>query len=135
MFAVSGVDGRGEAGRSAAGLAVALREHGKSVVVVPFDLRTSSMHRYFGVQNTVGITNVLAGDVTLDAVIAASPEVRGVSIITGGTALDPATDGLAAGEMKRVVDELRSSFGFVVADSPLCRGWQTCSPSCRSPTG
>ena len=129
VFAVSGVDGGDEASRSAAGLAVALREHGKSVVVLPFDLRTSSVHRYFGVPNTVGITNVLAGDLDLYEVIKSSPEVPGLSVIARGPALDPATDGLAAGEMKRVVEALRSSFGFAWPTHHLCRGWRTC---CRS---
>ena len=118
VFGVAAVDEEGDASRSAAGLAVALCESGKRVMAVAFDLRTSSLHRYFGVSNAMGITDVLAGEAALDEVVAGTKKVPGLSVIAGGPDTETTAELLGAGKTERVVDELRSSFDFVVADTP-----------------
>ena len=87
-------------------------------MAVAFDLRTSSLHRYFGVSNAMGITDVLAGEAALDEVVAGTKKVPGLSVIAGGPDTDTTAELLGAGKTERVVDDLRSSFDFVVADTP-----------------
>ena len=54
----------------------------------------------------------------LDEVVAGTKKVPGLSVIAGGPDTDTTAELLGAGKTERVVDDLRSSFDFVVADTP-----------------
>jgi capsular exopolysaccharide synthesis family protein len=60
----------------AANLAVALARSGEHVVLIDADLRNPSLHTRFGLDNHVGLANVLLGQVDLDdALVAPSDEI------------------------------------------------------------
>ena len=99
----------------AANLGVALAEHGGSVVVVDLDLRTPRIHTVFGVDGTLGLVDVLAGDL-LD--LALLPLDERLQVLAAGTVPPDPTSLVAGPGLERLVDELRRRFDHVVIDTP-----------------
>ncbi|HTL40552.1 MAG TPA: AAA family ATPase, partial [Pseudolysinimonas sp.] len=100
-----------------ANLAVALANTATSVVVVDADLRSSALSRLFGIHDALGLTEVLAGRVILDAVL--RPDVAGdVTVLPAGAR--PANSGelLATSAMRDLLADLRSRFDVVLVDAP-----------------
>jgi succinoglycan biosynthesis transport protein ExoP len=51
---------------TAANLAVAFARAGKRVILVDFDFRNSSIHHFFGLDQTPGLTELATGEITID---------------------------------------------------------------------
>jgi capsular exopolysaccharide synthesis family protein len=80
-------------------LAAALAEAGRSVLVLSCDFRRPRIHRMFDVEEGLGLTDVLAGGAgapSLDDVVRPT-NVRGVSLIHSGTAVENPAELVAAG--------------------------------------
>jgi hypothetical protein len=77
---------------TAANLAVALARAGRSVALVDCDLHQPTLHRLFGIEPTVGLTDVLLGDVPLERALVAVDvgESAAPSSPTGGNGSSPA---------------------------------------------
>jgi polysaccharide biosynthesis transport protein len=81
---------------TACNLAVTLARAGKKVVVVDADLRRPRVHRYFGLENAVGLTSAVAQKVELsDALVRV--EVEGVDTDGASGGIDET--GIAPGEL------------------------------------
>jgi polysaccharide biosynthesis transport protein len=76
---------------TAGNLAISMARVGKRVVVVDVDLRRPRVHRYFGVDNDLGVTSVVAGRASLSeslqAIVVAVPEAQ---LRQGDDEIDPA---------------------------------------------
>src|SRR5205814_4660764 len=59
-----------------ANLAVALARAGQRVLMVDCDLRRPRLHGFFGVENNVGLTSVILGEVTLAEAVQEIPQER-----------------------------------------------------------
>ena len=99
----------------AANLGVALAEQGGSVVVVDADLRAPRLHTVFGVDGSLGLVEVLAGD-SLD--LALLPLDDRISVLTAGTVPPDPTDLVASTGFEQLITELRRRFDHVVIDTP-----------------
>jgi capsular polysaccharide biosynthesis protein len=66
-----------------ANLAVSLAQTGRTVVAISCDLRKPRLHRFFGLDNSVGLSNLLAGDLDRGAI--RDTEVKGC----GSSRADP----------------------------------------------
>lgn len=114
------------AGKStvAANLAVTFALQGNQVLLVDCDLRRPSVHREFGLQNTAGLTNLLAnqnGDV-LDAYLH-SCEVEGLSILTSGPVPPNPAELLSSNRMKQLEKDVSERFDLVIYDTPPLLGF------------
>jgi protein-tyrosine kinase len=114
--------GAGE-GRSwiAANLAVLFAQAGKRTILVDADLRRPCQHHVFGVPGDVGLSSILSGRATADAVIdiRAAP---GLSLLPAG-APGPHPQELLAGDgFRRLLSALCSSADVVLVDTPAAEG-------------
>lgn len=103
---------------TAANLALTMaQEIQRRVVLVDADFRGSSLHRLFGLEGVPGLTEVLAGEATLDDVMIHMPDYRLTLVPAGRTPQFP-TELLASTAMRRAIDSLRGRFDRTIVDTP-----------------
>jgi len=101
---------------TAINIALALAEAEHNVIVVDGDLRRPRLDKYFGLVGAVGFSSVLAGGVALDDVIQKS-RFSGLSVLTSGAIPPNPSELLGSMAAKKVVDDLRAHFDYVIIDS------------------
>lgn len=99
-------------------LAVLLAQSGEPVVLVDADMRRGRLHRDFVLERANGLSEYLAGEVELDAVLKETP-VAGLSVITCGVQPPRPSELLMSPRFEALVDALKERFPrYVVIDSP-----------------
>lgn len=96
--------------------AISLAQTGAAVLIVDADLRRPRVHKIFGLKNNAGLSNYLAGEGDLSALIQiAMPNLYVLPV--GPLPPNPA-ELLGSPRMKTVVETLSANFDYVVIDSP-----------------
>lgn len=98
------------------GLAYAAVRGGLSVVLVDADVRTRTLSSRVGREDEPGLTNVVIGMSTLDDVLV--DLAPGLSLLPAGPTPPNPPSLLSSGQMRDVVDDLRSRYSLVLLDSP-----------------
>lgn len=98
-------------------LAVTIAQSGREVVVVDCDLRLPTVHKLFDLSNKRGLTNILAGEMTLEESIQDSSFPR-LRIITSGPLPPNPTELLGSQRMLDLIEQLREKFDFIILDTP-----------------
>ncbi|NLN75535.1 MAG: polysaccharide biosynthesis tyrosine autokinase [Armatimonadetes bacterium] len=108
-----------DAGRSvtASNLAVSLAREGARVILVDSDLRKPTQHLIFGVENRVGLTNILSGGATLEDALAPT-RVQGLLLVPSGPVPDNPVKLLRSPEMKDFTQQISELADFVIYDTP-----------------
>lgn len=101
-----------------ANLAVTLSAAGKRVVVVDCDLRRPRIHKFFGLSNSVGFTDVLLGEVPLSAALQHVPDHNRVLLLASGTLTPRPSELLSSGRVRDVFESLKKSADIILIDSP-----------------
>jgi capsular exopolysaccharide synthesis family protein len=101
---------------TAVNLALALAEAEHNVVIVDGDLRRPKLDKNLGLVGTVGLSTVLAGSASLDEVIQTT-KFPGLSALTSGTIPPNPSELLGSMAAKKIIDELRERFDYVIIDS------------------
>jgi tyrosine-protein kinase len=101
----------------AANLAAALAMSGRRVVLVCADLRWGRTHALFGLDNRLGLTNLVNGDARLADVLRWT-EVSRLQVVPGGQAYFDPSSVLQSTAFRNLIGELRSEADFVVIDAP-----------------
>jgi capsular exopolysaccharide synthesis family protein len=97
-------------------LARVLIQDQRSVVIVGCDLRRPRMHTLFGLENDVGLTSYLSGNVREVPLQDIADE--GLKVITAGPMPPNPSELLSSNKMKELMDELAESYNFVLLDAP-----------------
>ncbi|MCS6829478.1 MAG: polysaccharide biosynthesis tyrosine autokinase [Armatimonadota bacterium] len=107
------------AGRSttAANLAITLARDGARVLLVDGDMRQPTLHTRFGVDNSQGLANVLAGQKEIQEV-AVPTMIDGLILIPAGSAADNPVRLLRSPAMEQFVERTTRLADFVIFDSP-----------------
>ena len=100
-------------------LSIVLTQLGRRVLLVDADLRRPRLHKVFGIQNAVGLSNFLSGNATADELIQET-DIPNLRIVVSGPVPpnpsellgSPALDGF----LGRLVEE--HAFDHVIFDSP-----------------
>ncbi len=112
--------GKGGVGKttSTAALGAALAQGGQTVVVVDFDVGLRNLDLVMGAERRVvfDLINVVQGDAKLAQALIRDKRVDTLSILPASQTRDK--DALTPDGVKRVIDELREKFDWVVCDSP-----------------
>jgi receptor protein-tyrosine kinase len=101
---------------TAINIALALAEAEHKVVLVDGDLRRPTLDKYLDLFGSVGLSTVLAGRASLDEALQKTRFPR-VSVLASGAIPPNPSELLGSMAAKKLIDELRDRFDYVVIDS------------------
>jgi capsular exopolysaccharide synthesis family protein len=102
---------------TAVNLAITLTQTGSRVLLVDSDLRRPTLHNFFSMDKTYGLTNVLIGSLSFDDVIKHT-EVENLDVITSGDIPPNPAELVASESMRRFIETARAHYDYVLLDSP-----------------
>lgn len=103
---------------TAAHLAIELARSGLSVSLVDCDLHQPSLHELFGMPNAVGLTSVVAGEVSVSVACRPITEVERLSVVPCGPPPPDPSKMLASPRLGEVLASLTVQSDVVVLDGP-----------------
>lgn len=104
---------------TAANLAVVLAEAGKRVALVDADLRRPRLGTLFGLEDRLGLTDVLIGATRLDHALQPWGSTSGgLAVLPAGRVPPNPSELLQSNAMEDVIDELEELFDVVLIDTP-----------------
>jgi tyrosine-protein kinase len=102
-----------------ANLAIVLSQAGKRVIAVSGDLRRPTLAERFGVSDSVGLTNVLAGEITAaDALLPVASETPTLRLLPTGPLPSNPTELLESEALRVLLSYLREASDCVLIDAP-----------------
>ncbi len=102
-------------------LAIVLAQNGARVLLVDTDLRRPSLHKALKTSNSVGMTNYLLKQNTLEEVIQTTP-VAGLDFLPSGKLPSSSLGILNSPHFHEFVQEVKKRYDFVLLDSPPILG-------------
>lgn len=104
----------------AANLAVIIAQGGKRVMLLDADLRRPRIHRFLGIQNRVGLTDLFRSSLNVGAVTNkwAGSNSKGMAVITSGSLPPNPSELLGSQKMDQILTEIVNLVDVVVIDSP-----------------
>jgi succinoglycan biosynthesis transport protein ExoP len=99
-------------------LATALAETGRSVLVVDGDFRRPRLHRLFELENTWGLSDILADGVDLPEKLGLETTVPGLMVLPNGKRPESVSRLLYSSQMRRFFQVVRERFDVVLIDAP-----------------
>ena len=88
---------------------------GAKVCLVNLDLRRPTIHHFYGVKNSIGVTEYVQGDASIDDIIMTTD--KGVDIICSGAMTPYPTKLLASSRMDELFEELRKRYDYILVDT------------------
>jgi capsular exopolysaccharide synthesis family protein len=98
-------------------LAIILSQTGAKVLLLDCDLRRPSMHKLYGHKKSPGLTELLAGDTNMDAIIH-NTEIPGLDFISAGTTPPNPAELLGSDKMKNMLQTFRDRYDVILLDAP-----------------
>jgi polysaccharide biosynthesis transport protein len=120
IVVVSAGAGEGKS-TTAFNLATIFAQNGSRVLVVDSDLRRPTLHKMIEVTNSLGLTNYLLKQNTLDEVIQTT-KVPTLHLMASGKLPSSSIGILSSAQMKSLITELKGRYDFVIFDSPPIMG-------------
>lgn len=117
---VSGGAGEGKS-TTLFNLATIFAQNNERILVVDSDLRRPSIHKILGISNSLGLTNYLLGQNTLEEVIQTT-KIPTLDILPSGKLPSSSMGILNSPQMKEVVEILGKRYDYVFFDSPPIMG-------------
>jgi len=112
--------GKGGVGKttSTAALGTALAQSGQSVVVADFDIGLRNLDLVMGAERRVvyDLINVMQGDAKLNEALVRYTQLENLFLLPASQTRDK--DALTEDGLRRVVDEMRERFDWIICDSP-----------------
>jgi capsular exopolysaccharide synthesis family protein len=104
----------------AANLAAIFAQGGKRVILLDCDLRRPRIHRFIGVQNRKGMTDLFRDSHTVKEVMHTWRDSNGIEIsaITSGSLPPNPAELLGSQKMNQILEELTAQSDVVIIDSP-----------------
>ncbi|MGL5035887.1 MAG: CpsD/CapB family tyrosine-protein kinase [Microcystaceae cyanobacterium] len=101
-------------------LAQAAAAMGQRILLVDADLRRPSIHRYFGLLNTQGLSNIIATGLSPDEAIQRVPQWDNLSVLTAGDMPPDPIRLLTSRRMQELMDiwEKSKAYDLIIYDTP-----------------
>ena len=112
----SGQPGEGKT-TTAINTAISLAQLGSSVLLIDADLRRPTVHRVFRLDNSTGLSDVLARDLNPDDIIQKT-WAPNLSVLTSGPIPFNPAELISSDTMKQVIANLADQYDHVLIDSP-----------------
>ena len=103
-------------------LATVFAQSGQRVIMVDSDLRRPTLHKVLHVTNSIGLTNYLLKQNTLEEVIQTTPSLPSLDFLASGKLPSSSLGILSSAQMKDLISELKQRYDFVFFDSPPIMG-------------
>ena len=98
--------------------AITMALNGARVLLIDADLRRPTVHLRFRMGKGLGLSSVLSGKATVEEAILEWPELPSLHIMTSGTVPPLPSELLGSKQMEEVIADLRSSYDFILIDTP-----------------
>lgn len=99
-------------------LGMSLAYVNKPTVILDMDLRAPKLHKVFDLINTIGISDYLQGEATLDDVLTPVPGSTNYYVITSGNIPINPSELLSSPRLAQLITELRERFDYTIIDTP-----------------
>jgi len=103
---------------TSANLGVALARAGKRVVMVDWDLRRPRIESFFGVDNSIGFTNVVVGDTSLADAVQRVPNEPRLAVLPSGPPPPNPSELLTTKRASDILTALGEEADYVIVDCP-----------------
>ena len=106
-------------------LAQAAAAMGQKVLLIDADLRRPQVHRWVGIKNEEGLSNVLATGLDIEEAIVKVPQWENLSVVTAGDIPPDPTRLLSSQKMYALMERLKSSrkYDLIIYDTPPILGF------------
>lgn len=101
---------------TAGNLALSISQGDKKVVLIDCDLRKPSLHKKFGLSNTVGLSDVIVGKESVSVV--GHRYSSNLTVLTSGKIPPNPAEMLGSKSMKALIEALKKVFDYVILDTP-----------------
>lgn len=101
---------------NAVNLAVSIANADKKVLLLDADLRKPTVHRYFGIENKDGLSEILAG--LTNEIRIRSTKTENLHILPSGQIPPNPAELLGSKQMDTLLDYVRNYFDYVIIDTP-----------------
>ena len=115
MLITSTIAGEGKS-TSTANLATILEMAKYKTIVVNFDLRKPTLHKFFDLDNNKGISNYLAGSHSIDEIIS-STEFANLDIITSGPIPSDPAELMMSKNLPKLFEKLKGMYEYIIIDT------------------
>lgn len=115
---VAGTNNPQSATTVAANMAVAAARSGRRTLLIGADLRRPSLHLRFGIENGVGLSDVLTGADELKNAMVVNDQLPELSLMFAGSRLDNPSQLLQSQAIGELIARARSHFDLVVVEAP-----------------
>ena len=102
---------------TSANIAVTMAATGKNVLIIDADMRKPRMHKVLGVQNRLGLSNLLGGENDIALAMKKTPAPN-LTLIPSGPIPPNPSELLDSHRMEKLLDLLRERFERIVIDCP-----------------
>lgn len=116
LMLTSATPGEGKT-HTSANLAISYSELGENILLIDCDLRKPQLHKIFAMPRSPGLTDFLARDIPLDAIIKQT-DIPNLHLITAGTPPPNPAEMLGSLKMERLISEVGRLYKLVLFDTP-----------------
>ena len=101
---------------NAVNLAISIANAGKKVLLIDGDMRKPTVHRYFGMQNGNGLSEILAG--LTNEVKIQKTDVENLHLLTSGQIPPNPAELFALEQMDTLLNYVKNYFDYIIIDTP-----------------
>ena len=116
LVVTSSVSGEGKS-TTASNIAISFADAGQRVLLIEGDLRRPKVADYLGIEGSVGLTNVLIGQVAVSEVLQ-SWGGTSLTVLASGSIPPNPSEMLGSPGMIELLESLKKSFDLIVIDTP-----------------
>lgn len=102
--------------------AIAFAESMGNGIIVDADLRRPKLHHSFEIDNSIGLSTFLSGNVGLDDGLIKNTAQTGLKILTAGPICPNPSELIVSRKMKELMHYLRNTYDFILIDSSPVMG-------------
>ncbi len=99
-------------------LAAVIAQGGRKVTVMDADLRRPKVHRFLGLGNQFGLSDMFRTDVTIPMISQQTKGLENVSVITTGSLPPNPAELLGSARMDHILDQAEKETDLLILDSP-----------------